>query len=1467
MSGNSIVGWKRAVGWFAAAAVGAGLLSPAAFALDTASAVGEPLETMETETTLDLQDGTYVPGQAIVVYHEQLDEEDGESTAQDAEPSLDDMALELEGEPLDDAGFTVRQTWDFSICDEFDDGEPSAESLDDGDGTVWETLDGIPSGDDVRIALVSEPYTSTEELIAELEQLDFVESAEPNYLMEFEDAYPTNDPLVPMQYPVLNGDGGINLQAALDAAGEVTDTNVVAVIDTGVDYTHPDLVDSMWTGGDELAAQGIPSGTYGYDFGAGDTDPMPTCEGCAHGTHVAGIIAATADNGIGVTGVSASSEIMALKAASDNLGMMTMSALVGSFQYVIAAKLAGVNVAAINYSIGSYGAETTAENYAVTQAGKAGVLTVQAAGNDCVDADDPDNLSAGETRQTPYLLVVAATNDENEYALFTDYGRTSVDVGAPGVSVLSTVPVAETADYAQADFSALENGAIYSMPMEDLAPTVHYAPIEEARQVSDGEIVYAVGRQDAESETFADDEEAAAATSVEAVERNGETVIKVTVDPALLDDPSSIKDLYINFLWRDDNPFFGMSDEDAASTIGGLASIGWSDDSPIAAGLFSSLGLGNDTMAMFHYDWEALFNKQRGNGGSGSGEPDTASEQVLFVDSIQLKPSTYYEMEDGAWTFYAGRPIIAQDMAPYGYMSGTSMSAPVVAGMVGELAALYPDASALELRGMIVGGTTPVDDNPWHTYDDIIDTATDGRVDYGVILNGHINANAWSLSVDAASGDAILEGYHLSNAALAVDGADVGSVADGRLQFSGDEDGIGWLAFSLADLDGDLKAILDGDEHWFTVTDMDSGRTHEGSYTVPLVNEESVLMQAIELPEGFVGAATGSLVTKSDGLFLADASDGSYAWEWTGMLEQTTNEDEMDAVAAIGEWTELEAPGVPDCTGYAAACTADRVQFVGIQYEQMDGNLVALGYVTLTNEDATVSTSVQYYANVYDRERQAWSGWTWLWTLDEDWMNIGDRDLALFESYAISMTAYDGRMWVVAEEYMCDDEYDFLFTRLVSFDPADLSDAKLEAFTDLEPVPMDIGVGSGTLVRTGDGLGWMQLVTFLDEETGDESFNVWGASLTGDDSLLLHEPASEPIATVFADTGDDSVDDGWVDDDWTDDELWLDGEIWIDEGLVEGLGDFSYHDAFTLFSGDEPMRIANGAILYNVGMAAVGDAVAIQRSVDGDTATWTATPLGNAGFTGGNGVAAVSGTMIGDVPCFLAVPQNAVDGNANVAGAIYAMVGSAAESLRGFETTVTAGIADAAALPSAQNEERTVADDSAGGTATVEDWRGVSGTTIMALAKDHATWQASAADGYRFAGWLDPVSGDIVSAAERYTAPIDSLRELDAVFVADDGDGDDPSGDGSGGSSGSSSGDSTSDGTTGGTSSGGSSSSTTTASGSSAPRKATASAKSGTVKTPSVSSLARTGSAIALIAAVGVTLLLGGTMLLRRKRD
>ncbi|HYZ92232.1 MAG TPA: S8 family peptidase, partial [Actinomycetota bacterium] len=253
-----------------------------------------------------------------------------------------------------------------------------------------------------------------------LERRTDVAYAEPNALY---DLYATpDDP----NYPDLWGMAKIGAPTAWDATTG-SDSVTVAVVDSGVDYTHPDLAVNVWANPGETPANGLDDDgngfaddVRGWDFYSGDADPQDLL---GHGTHVAGTIGARGNNATDVVGVNWRVKLMPLRVGNQQL---TLSAIVGAFSYACAK---GARV--INGSFGGTGADALRDAIAACP----NALFVFAAGNEAQNNDAVPAYPCAYPLAN--VVCVAATASDDARAWFSNWGPVSVDLGAPGANILS----------------------------------------------------------------------------------------------------------------------------------------------------------------------------------------------------------------------------------------------------------------------------------------------------------------------------------------------------------------------------------------------------------------------------------------------------------------------------------------------------------------------------------------------------------------------------------------------------------------------------------------------------------------------------------------------------------------------------------------------------------------------------------------------------------------------------------------------------------------------------------------------------------------------------------------------------------------------------------------------------------------------------------------------------------------------
>ena len=299
-------------------------------------------------------------------------------------------------------------------------------------GTVKDVIRGAHTMV-LRKSLIERP----EAVLEQLNKHPMVEYAEPNYIY-YASALP-NDSKLDNLWGLVNkakGSGGVDINAR-DAWDITTgDKNVVvAVIDTGVNYNHEDLKNNMYV--NQAEAQGRPGvdddgngyvdDIYGYDFANDDGDPMDDND---HGTHCAGTIGAEGNNGVGVVGVNWQVSIMALKFLTGS-GGGTLDGAIKSIDY---ATQAGVDIMSNSWGGGGFSQNL---KEAIERAEAAGILFVAAAGNERNNNDSRPSYPANY--DIPNVISVAAVDSRGNLASFSNYGKNTVHVAAPGVDIYSTV--------------------------------------------------------------------------------------------------------------------------------------------------------------------------------------------------------------------------------------------------------------------------------------------------------------------------------------------------------------------------------------------------------------------------------------------------------------------------------------------------------------------------------------------------------------------------------------------------------------------------------------------------------------------------------------------------------------------------------------------------------------------------------------------------------------------------------------------------------------------------------------------------------------------------------------------------------------------------------------------------------------------------------------------------------------------
>jgi len=292
------------------------------------------------------------------------------------------------------------------------------------------------------LSVVSLPAGMTvESALKEFNQSEDILYAQPNYEVRALSTFPNDTRFNELWGMHNTGQSGGTAHADIDApeAWDITTGSgeiIVAVIDTGVDYTHPDLAANMWvnqaeyygTSGVDDDGNGYIDDIYGYDFCNNDGNPM---DDHYHGTHCAGTIGAIGNNGQGVAGVCWHVKVMAIKFLNSGGSGYTDDAI-ASVQYSI---LMGAKLSSNSWGGGGY---SQGLKDAIDAAGAAGMLFVAAAGNDGGNNDTYSHYPSNYTSES--LISVMATDKYDNKSSFSNYGPVSVDIGAPGSDILSCQP-------------------------------------------------------------------------------------------------------------------------------------------------------------------------------------------------------------------------------------------------------------------------------------------------------------------------------------------------------------------------------------------------------------------------------------------------------------------------------------------------------------------------------------------------------------------------------------------------------------------------------------------------------------------------------------------------------------------------------------------------------------------------------------------------------------------------------------------------------------------------------------------------------------------------------------------------------------------------------------------------------------------------------------------------------------------
>jgi len=570
-----------------------------------------------------------------------------------------------------------------------------------------------------------------------------------------------NDPLFPGQYGLNNtGQTGGTFDADIDAAEAWVSTTgsknvIVAVVDEGVNISHPDLKNNIWINADEVPNNGIDDDKNGYvddirgyDFANDDETVYDAYDGDRHGTHVAGIIGAQGNNGIGGTGVNWNVTIMPVKFLGPGGGDDFAGA--ESIMYAVDN---GAKV--INCSWGGEGSSPVIED-AIAYANKKGVLIAAAAGNDGANVDTTSFWPAAS--DSPNVISVAATDDHDKLADFSNYGSRTVDLAAPGVDVTSTLPAESAGIFVDYIDSKIAYKVMYlPIQVESLSPAADRDAIIERSVKRLGAV--------SDSQILVVDDSAASITSetqgtrldiyLDALSNAGFSDVSTWVtDTQGTPTRAAMQGKIV--VWFTGKNSYGWYSEytldkadqaaiasylDAGGRLfmasGEMATdleyfggqypeeyMGESMDEPLFLQKYFHVGVADLT------NWTLTFSGKAGTPfeGLSASLPDTYQyEDYLWPTGSDLVTPLYdmpYPGGDGPMIGEGELPSYGEivdtstpepptresvqtqmQVGKYGPLSGTSMAAPMVSGALALLMAQYPGASADEIEARVLNTT------------------------------------------------------------------------------------------------------------------------------------------------------------------------------------------------------------------------------------------------------------------------------------------------------------------------------------------------------------------------------------------------------------------------------------------------------------------------------------------------------------------------------------------------------------------------------------------------------------------------------------------------------------------------------------------------------------------------------------------------------------------------------------------
>ena len=536
----------------------------------------------------------------------------------------------------------------------------------------------------------NESVAASDNVDGQTEPSDGAAGAEPT-VFGFDKDEPASD-MTAFQWGMSNNGsmGGVSAEEAVDidydawnnavAAGGLDDV-VVAVIDSGVDETNPDLAGVLWDEGEEYPELTVLGGdAHGFSTVPDTTSTSPISAEQSHGTHVAGIIAAEWNNE-GTSGVAPNAKIMSARSEVD-----AASDMLRCINYVTAAAKAGVNVRVANCSWGMGSNASRAFDVAFTQMGKAGVMVVFASGNSDSDMDATLN-TISTLRDNPYVVVTDSIDASGELSMFSCYGQATTDVVAPGSTILSTWPTSDPQYLGEEDDAA----ALYES--FDGETRVADGVLDEGSPVAGGNAVLSFRYPSGESASVVPDEKRFDGDASLELSYNAEEAISLGAGGLM-----AVRSNELDLSDLPEKPRYFSIRMTSECANGGsgypqvMVSVNTTDGSQSAPlSVVSEFGIGGDS-------WTGYFVELPEN---TDFENFGITISYLNLQISVLGGQRQAQVADG--TIYIDSIGLGSDLVPYKYSQGTSMAAPSVTGAAAVIAGMHSEDSAAQLAAYVKG--------------------------------------------------------------------------------------------------------------------------------------------------------------------------------------------------------------------------------------------------------------------------------------------------------------------------------------------------------------------------------------------------------------------------------------------------------------------------------------------------------------------------------------------------------------------------------------------------------------------------------------------------------------------------------------------------------------------------------------------------------------------------------------------